>query len=204
MDREKYDYTDFPAVTVGGPPGDYIIRAPVVSNEYIEFAVILMTVVGASDGVIQTSGIDKPRTLDTSGNSIYNDTTFIRSQVLLCPKGNSLPVGDAFYDRVANSQGNVFIRIDSAAFATVTVKMRAKILKIIPDKFVTVKPEHKEQYHYERERRIQEAVLGSEGEIIEYSDRPGKPKTVRSLQTGSQNGLARDNQDRLGPSRRGE
>src|SRR6266700_5145361 len=101
MDREKYDYTDFPCVTVGGPPGDYIIRAPVVSNEYIDFAVVLVAVVGAANGVIQTSGYDRPRTLDTSGASKYDDTFFIRSQVLFCPGNNSLPVSDAFFDRVA-------------------------------------------------------------------------------------------------------
>src|SRR6266704_1935769 len=106
MDR---DFTDFPAVTVGGPPGDYIIRAPVVSNEYIEFTVVLVAVVGAANGVIQTSGYDRPRTLDTSGASVYSDTTFIRSQVLFCPGNNSVAVGDSFYDRVASQQGTVFI-----------------------------------------------------------------------------------------------
>ncbi len=202
MDRE--DYTDFPCVSIGGPSGDYFIRAPVVSNEYIDFSVVAVAVMGGANGVIQTSGNDRPRALDTTGASKYDDTFFIGSQVIFCPGNNSVPVGNSFYDRVANQQGTVFIRIDGATFATVTVKMRAKILKAIPDKFVTAKPEHKEQYHYERERKIQEAVLGIEGETIEYSDRPGKPRTVRSLQTGSQNGPARDNQDILGPSRRGE
>ncbi len=178
------NYTSVPAMTVGGPPGDYIIRCSIPSSEYAEFSIVSIAVVGNNSAVIQSSGLDRPRTLDTSGSSIYNDTTFIRSQVIQCPANNSIPIGDSFYDRIANERGDVFIRIDGAVAAFVTVKMRVRKLTKIPAPFVTVHPENKEQYNYERERRIQEAVLGQEGELEVYGTRPGRKGQVRTLATG--------------------
>ncbi len=177
------NYTSIPAMTVGGPPGDYIIRCPIPSSEYAEFSIVSVAVIGNNSAVIQASGLDRPRTLDTSGTSVYNDTTFIRSQVTQCPANTSIPIGDSFYDRIGNERGDVFIRIDGAVAAFVTVKMRVKKLTKIPAPFTTVHPEDREQYHYERERRIQDATLGQEGEMEVYGTRPGRPG-VRSLTTG--------------------
>lgn len=192
----------FPSVTIGGPPGDYLLPPPVTSNQFIEYQVISVACSGTNPGVVQVSGVTKPQTLDTSGNSTYNgenNNASIRSHVITVAPNSYIPV-DGPWEQVSSPNMHVFIRIDGATAAFVTIKQRAKLLLKVPQPFVTVPRDEPEAMNVAREERILQSVLGSEGRELEYARKPARKGTVRELTTGSTeiSGWAK-----RGPTRRG-
>lgn len=172
---EDFDYNVFPAVTIGGGSGDYLLRVPVSSKDTTEFCVVSVASLTANPGTVQVSGIDRPTTIN--GAPTFTDANFIRGQVIAVGANNTIPMGESFYDQINLPRGEVYVRIDGTnAYILVTIKFRVKILKKVPAPFRTVKPEQEQLVHQERERRIQEAVLAQEGEQYTYGKRPpGEP-----------------------------
>lgn len=186
MCENEYDYNPFPSVTIGGPPGNYALRPPVSSSEHMEFVIISVANVTPNNAIVQVSGIDIPLPIDTTGASIYSDTAFIRSQVITVPFHTTLFTSQSSWEQIARSDKALFVRIDGLnTVAFITIKFRAKILKVIPGPIVTNRYDMPEETHLEREKRIRRAVWGEEGEAIEYGVMPVENERVRELELSS-------------------
>jgi hypothetical protein len=196
-------YNPFPSVTIGGPPGDYLLPPPVTSNQYMEFKIVTFGSFGAAAGIVQVSGVSKPFPLDTSGVTTYNgenNNNSIRA-IVLSVGPTSTPPFDGEWEQISSPNMHIFVRIDGATAAFVTIKQRAKVLVTVPAPFVTVPHQVPETMNVAREERILQAVYGTEGREVEYGKRPFKGGTVREFLTGSTD---EDGRVKLGPSRRGE
>lgn len=199
----KQEYNKFPSVTIGGPPGDYVLPPPITSNDHVEFQVVGVASVGAPAGVVQISGIRELKALDTTGGSTYqgeNPGTFIRAHVVPLPGNTYIPVVGP-WEQVASPNAHIFIRIDGSTAAFVTIKQRVKILQKVPAPFVTNHPHEPQETHLERERRIRRAVWGEEGEAIEYGKEPVENERIR--QTGGTGEPPYRAKTLFGPTRRG-
>jgi hypothetical protein len=182
-----HDYNPFPSVTIGGPPGDYVLPAPVTSNEFFEFQIVSVAVVGVNPGVVLVSGVREQKAIDTSGASTYNgenNNTSIRAHVIPVAPNSFLPVLGP-WEQVASPNRHLFVRIDGVIAAFVTIKMRDKILRAIPAPFITNHPQLPQETHLEREKRIRKAVWGEEGEAIEYGREPVEHERIRGFRTAN-------------------
>jgi hypothetical protein len=175
-DSEYFDFQEFPTITVGGPPGDYIARVPVPSNEEADFMII-----SATDGAANAARIlinssqatypAAPQYPDYSGASIYSDRQAINGITLIVGINNTT-FPNPVWERIQNQIGEVYVHIYQATAAFVSIKFRVKILKKIPAPFRTVGPEDERIVHAMREKKIQEAVLAQEGEHYVYGKQP--------------------------------
>lgn len=155
------------------------------SNEHLEYQIVSVACSGVNPGVVQVSGFGAPKTLDLSGVTTYggeNNANFIPSHVIPIGPNAFLPVL-APWEQVSNPNMHIFVRIDGATAAVVTLKQRVKILQRIPAPFVTNHPASPQDTHLEREQRILDAVYGAEGELIAYGKHPAQRGTVRELAT---------------------
>ena len=179
-------YQEFPAITVGGPTGDYIAKCPVTSCEWAEYAIDSIVNGDGGTGSIVVSSIATPKAVDYAGVNVLSDTTVLRGIPFRLLATSSLPVNGSF-ERIVNDQKWVFVRIDAAASTSmyVTIRFKVKILAKIPAPFVTVRPEDEQLVHAERERRIQAAVLG-QGEEYAYASRPVEKEQIVEPNTGQQ------------------
>lgn len=175
-DSEKWNY--FPSIAVGGAPGDYIARVPVASNQFAEFMVVGIANGATTQANVIISGMTDSLGVDFSGTSLYNDTFQINGQVYRCGTNTTLNPAES-WERVANSQGMVWIHVQNAACCIVTIRFRVKILAKIPAPFRTVHPNEEQQYNYMREDRIRQAVLNQEGMAIEYGSEQSQPTGTR-------------------------
>lgn len=177
---ESQDYQYFPSQMIGGGVGDYLVRVPVSSSKEVEFAVLAITNTQGKTMTIQVSGVGPPKTLDGTQNSSYNDTSFVPSMVFSTQANTASTLPTPVYDRVTNADGIVYVRVDGAggSCAYVTIKFRVKILRVIPAPFTTVHPDAMAAMHKEREMRIQQSVLQTEGELVTYGKQPGPAGTI--------------------------
>jgi hypothetical protein len=191
MCENTHEYNEFPPRTIGGPSGDYEIMCDVTSAETVEYSVVSVAGGDAGPYTVIASGNQKPATLLFTGTQIFGGANQshighfeIDGMVLHSPGISSIPAPERWLP-LANQQRKVLIRIDTpgGTSAFVTIQLRDKVLKRIPQPFITVHPEEMEQYHAERERRIQQSVYGEEGELEVYGHK-GVAGGVRVLTTG--------------------
>lgn len=177
---EEQAYNYFPAQMIGGGIGDYLVRVPVSSSKEVEFAVLAITNTQGKTMTIQVSGVGPPKTLDGTQNSSYNDTSFVPAMVFTTQANTASTLPTPVYDKVTNADGIVYVRIDGAggSCAYVTIKFRVKIIRVIPAPFNTVHPDAMAAMHKEREMRILDRTLQTEGELAVYGQQPGQPGRV--------------------------
>jgi hypothetical protein len=196
------NFNEFPPRFFGGPSGDYFIIADMISAEWLEYRIVSIALGDAGPGtlIITASDIEFPETYPWDGTVTFTDTATPNGIIYRMSATTSPPIVPTWV-RIVGPQRRLLARIDVPANTSmfVTVQFRAKVLKTIPSPFVTVHPEHQEQYHLERAQRVKDAVLGKEGETIEYGTRPAKGRTVRELVTGKVAGL-----DATGGTRQGK
>lgn len=185
--HDEYNY--FPSVTIGGPPGNYILRPPVPSYQNIEFCVVSYVCGLAGPGNALVSGSEPTNTIDLTATSTFNDNAFLRGQFYRAGTNGSMTPTET-WERITHPQGNIFVLIVGSTTSYLTIRFREKILNRIPAPATTVHPSQEHLTHKERERRIEQAVLGTEGELETHGKRPARPGTVRSLQTGGKPGTA--------------
>lgn len=164
--NDEYNY--HPSITVGGPPGTYKVNPPVLSMQYAEFCVVAVSCRAAGPTMMLVSGSDNQAALDVTGNTTYNDNSSVRGAFYVAGT-NSTTTPQEIWERIANSQGNVFVTITGGTSAFITIKFRERIikriqgpLKAMPQDMV-VRGDYN-QIHHEREKRIQESVFGEAGE----------------------------------------
>src|SRR6266568_9560153 len=170
--NEPNEYQYFPSVTIGGPPGQYVLKTPLPSNGGIEFCIVTFSCLAAGPGSAIVSGVDQQSTVDTSGASKYSDNTFLRGIFVTAPTNTTIP-GVEIWEKVANQIGTVFILTTGGTASFITIKFRIKVLHRIPEPFQTVPVDNPQLYHEERARRVELATLGREGELEVYN--PGPP-----------------------------
>jgi hypothetical protein len=188
---EKESYLEFPVRTVGGPSGDYAMIADVVSCDWVEFRVVAFSALNAGPFIATITGteIETQEALVTDGSVTYTvDGTSDKSfyGTVLCVASKSTIVNATDWHRVVGPQRRVVMRLDGPANSSgyVSLQFRARILTRIPAPARTVHPSEQQQSHYERERRIQNAVYGKEGELEVYGDHPKPGPGVRELTPG--------------------
>ena len=182
-------YNEYPSVSIGGPPGDYTLVSPISSCEWLEYQVVSVCSFGVNPGTVLVSGFSGPKPIDGSGASTYNGfgnggpATFINAHVIPINPNQFIPTLGP-WERVSNQNLHVKIRIDGVIAAFVTIRMRSKIIKVIPAPFRTVDPDRPEDMSVAREEQILQAVYGDEGRLIEYGAHPAQKGTVRQFTTG--------------------
>jgi len=189
----RYEYIYFPTITVGGSnPGQYIARCPIPSDaQYAEFCVVSVNNAGTASANVTISGVDFPVDPQMTANAanIFSDQSAIRGTLYRLGV-NGLATPGEFWERIANPLGVVFVTIGNGAIGSpvqtyASIKFRVRTLLRIPDVFKTVDPEHMEEANHQRARRVEAMVLGREGEIETYSQRPDVPGTTRQIETAS-------------------
>jgi hypothetical protein len=180
-DAEYFDYQEFPSFSFGGPPGDYTARVPVSSNEEAEFMIVAVAngAVNVASVIIgsYTNPFANP---DISGATTYNDTNLIPGLFFRIPI-NNMVLPNPVWERIINQRGEVYMHINNAQCALVTIKFRVKILKKIPAPFKTVAPEDEKLVHAMREQKIQEAVLARLGEEYTYGHEPPQQPIIEPI-----------------------
>lgn len=172
------NYNFFPSLTIGGPPGLYKVRCPVPSKELAEYNVVSIANFLTNPATVLVSGTDQPPAIDTTGASTFDDTTFQRCQAYSLAVSSSITPNEQ-WDIITSPEGYVFVRIVGGVCTFVTIKFREKILRAIPAPARTVNPNEPEQYHQLRAKKVQNMVLGKEGELEEYGSRPGQLAGIR-------------------------
>lgn len=167
------DFNEYPPRTIGGPSGNYILTADVVSAEWIEYRVLRAVMGDTGPGSALVTGDDVQltalNTLPYNGTVTLSDNTFSRGLPfhLLATTTDNQPTP---WIRVTNPQKRVCARIDTPANISLylTIQFRDKILTKVPQPFKTVHPNDEKEYHNEREKRINKA-FGREGELETYA-----------------------------------
>jgi len=185
------DYLYFPTVSIGGTPGNYILRCPLPSNaDYAEVAVIVFSNAGTASMTATVSGaeLQQDPLMIAGVTNIFNDQTFIRGAIYRAGV-NGVVTPTESWERVTDAQGRIFVTLGAGGVGSpvqgyVSLKVRVHIKNRIPQPATTVIPSEEPQYHQERARRIEAAVLGREGEYEIYGKSPRTPGTTREIETG--------------------
>ncbi len=155
---ENYNY--FPAITIGGPTGDYFLDTPVASNRWTEYQIVQIANGAQAAKVFVTGDNDKPPQLLYDGSNTLSNDASVRGLAFQIPASTTI-VGDSNqWDRITHSQDRVFVRIDAAADKStyVTIRFRVRILTIIPGPAESVHPDLAHQLNIQRSERIKERV----------------------------------------------
>lgn len=179
-DAEYFDFVEFPTLAVGGPPGDYVARVPVPSNEEVHF--MIMSVANGATNVSTVTVTTHLRgfAADFSGVGALSDTTAFPGFIFRCPTQNTV-IPNPAWERVENDTGEVYVHVAGGVASFVMIKFRVKLLKKIPAPFKTVAPEDEKLVHAMREKRIQEAVLAQAGEEYVYGNEPPKQPIIEPI-----------------------
>ncbi len=151
---EHCEYNQFPAITIGGPAGDYSIDCPVLSNRWAEYQVASIASQVAAQFVV--SGDSKPAAMVYDGSkTLTGDTSIVGQVYTLSANQPSIVPGDG-WERITHSQKRVFVRIDVAGgnSAYITIRFRAKLLTVIPGPAETVHPDLGHQMNIQRSENI--------------------------------------------------
>lgn len=164
--EELYEY--FPAVTIGGPTGDYFIPTPTSSNRWTEFAIVAVTNGDVGSGSVIISGNSKPVKLLTDGSVTLNNDNVVKGITYRLAASASTSGGGDVYERVTNSERKVFIRIDAAASNSifVSLRFRNRLITRIPGPQHTVHPNNMQDLNNARADATRQR-LGLDKEIEE-------------------------------------
>lgn len=153
-----HEYNQFPAITIGGPAGDYIVNSPVKSARWVEYQVVAIAAQVAAQVVV--SGDSKPAALVYDGSKILSDDAFIvGTAYTLSANQPSITPSDG-WERITHSQMRAFVRIDVAGGSScyVTIRFRTKILTIIPGPTPTTHPDLGHQMNVQRSKNIKDRL----------------------------------------------
>jgi hypothetical protein len=155
-------YTELPALTIGGPTGDYFVQCPITSCKWAEYAIdTLINGDGGTGAVVISANNSKPTALDYTGssNNKFSDDAVYRGSAYRIPATTTQPINSA-WERIPNSQKRVFVRIDAAASTSlyITLRFRVKDLATIPAPTQAGHHDAEELVNEEREQRIKERL----------------------------------------------
>lgn len=168
MCEHAEDYEYFPAITVGGPAGDYSIATPTSSNRWTEFSIVSITNGDGGAGSVVISGNSKPKAVAIDGSVTLNNDNVIKGIICRVAASATVSPGGDSYERVTNSEKKVFLRIDPAASTSifVAIRFRNRLLKVIPGPSTTVHPDNMQALNNARADATR-ARLGLDKEIEE-------------------------------------
>lgn len=159
-----HDYNQFPAITIGGPAGDYFIDCPVPSARWAEYQVASIAAQVAAQIVV--SGASKPSSLVYDGSKTLSGDTnsgasaaFVGQAYTVSANQPSITPSDG-WERITHSQRRVFVRIDVANGNScyVTIRFRTKLLTIIPGPTPTTHPDLGHQMNIQRSKNIKDRL----------------------------------------------
>lgn len=168
ISNDEQLYQEAPAVTIGGPSGDYELIAPVTSCRWAEYAVVSVANGDGGSGSVVVSGDSAPKALAYDGTVTLNKDNFVRGRAYRVAATTSTPGDPDSYERITHSQKKVFVRIDAANNTSiyVTLKFRMRILDRVPGPSTTVHPDHAHQLNIARADATRQR-LGLDKEIAQ-------------------------------------
>lgn len=187
MEPDTFNYQLLGVHTIGGPSGDYFFDPEMPTAEWLEFRVLSVANGAQGPTYVQISAHTIPTPLAWDGTKTINNANSYPNLVYALG-ASAPPIVPTPWIQVIDQPKRIFIRIDTPGANTacyVSLQCRAKTLKRVPAPFVTVHPSDEQLVHKERERRIQQAVLGTEGERKDYATRPTAEPRVREFTTGT-------------------
>lgn len=154
-----HEYNQFPAITIGGPTGDYELPAPVMSCRWMEYQVVSIAAQVAAQ--IFITGDTKAATLVYDGSKVLSkDTSIVGTAYTVSSNQPSITPSDG-WERITNSQNKVFARIDgvgAGASCYITIRFRAKLLTVIPGPAETTHPDLGHQMNIQRSKNIKDRL----------------------------------------------
>ena len=172
-DEPSNDYILLGIHAIGGPTGDYMFDPEITSDDWVEYRILNIANGAVGPTYVQFSSVSPPTPLAWDGTKTINNTNSYPNLVYVLGATNP-PVPSSPWIRIINQPGILYMRIDTplnnAVYAS--LQSRSRILKKIPQPFVTVRPEDEKLVHAMREVKIQQAVLGIAGEEYAYATRP--------------------------------
>lgn len=168
MSDDPYNY--FPAVTFGGPSGDYSIIAPITSCRWAEYCVVSAANGDGGTSAAVVSGDSKPVALVYDGSKTLNNDVFFAGQPLRLAQ-TTTALYQEIWQRITDSQKRVFARIDAAAETSlyITVKFRVMPITTIPGPSLTVHPDHEHQMNIAREEVALERLKAMNVPMTSYT-----------------------------------
>ena len=168
----EHGYTELPALTIGGPTGDYFIQCPIISCQWAEYAIdSIVNGDGGTGAVVVSTENSKPSALDYTGIAAnkFSDDAVYKGVPYRVPATTTQPINSA-WERIVNSQKRVYVRIDAAASTSlyVTLRFRIKDLATIPAPSTAGHHDAMELVNRDRESRIKERL--GQMQIPPYAD----------------------------------
>lgn len=146
MCDQTENYIEFPAITVGGTTGSYVVTCPTTSCQWAEYC--LDTVVngdGGTSAMIISGNSAPPADLDYSGASTakLTDGNYLKGVPIRIPATSTQYVNSS-WERITNSEKKVYVRINAAASTSMylTLRFRVRLLKVVPGPAVTTHPDN--------------------------------------------------------------
>lgn len=127
-------YNIFPALIIGGGPGDYEVEVPVQSCKWAEYRILQIANSAGGAAQVTVSGDTAPISLPYSGTlKTLTDNVFFRGEAYSILAGDTV-MGSGRWQRITHSQRRLFARIDSTGSGAtyLTVQFRARVLDTIP------------------------------------------------------------------------
>lgn len=161
------DFNYFPAVTVGGPTGDYAAVCPVLSARWAEFSIVTVANGDGGSASVFATGGSKPIQLLYDGTKKLNGAatdgsgdTSMQGVAVRIASTITQPFDSEAWHRITNSEKKVFVRIDAGNNSScyVSLRFRVKELTVIPGPSVTVHPDHAHQMNIAREEKTLERL----------------------------------------------
>lgn len=171
------DFNVFPSITIGGPTGDYVITCPVTSCKWAEFGIITVANGDGGPASIFVTGGSKPIQLaydgtKTLGQSGTGDASISGVAVRIAAT-TTQPFDAECWNRIANSEKKVYIRIDAGNNSScyVSLRFRVKPITVIPGPAVTVHPDHQQQLNIARAEKTHERLkkMGIPLEVVKHA-----------------------------------
>lgn len=128
------EYNIFPAMIIGGGPGDYEVDVPVQSCKWAEYRVLQIANSSGGGAQVTVSGDSAPPTIPYTGTlKTLTDQVYFRGEAYSILQGDSVQ-GAQKWERITHSQRRFFARIDSTGNGAtyITVQFRARVLDHIP------------------------------------------------------------------------
>ncbi|MDE2590841.1 MAG: hypothetical protein KGL95_14395 [Patescibacteria group bacterium] len=172
-DEPSNNYILLGVHAIGGPTGDYTFSPEMSSDDWAEFRVINIANGTVGPTYVQISAVSPPTPLAWDGTKTVNNQ-FAYPNLVYVLGANGIPIPPSPWIRIIDQPGILYVRIDTPLnnACYVSLQCRSRILKKIPQPFVTVRPEDEQLVHAMREAKIQQAVLGIPGEEYAYATRP--------------------------------
>lgn len=133
-DEQSDHYNYFPAMTIGGPTGDYEIISPVPSGRWAEYSIVAIANGDTGSSSVFVSGRSAPVQLLYNGSQTMNKDAFVPGIAARVAATTTSYPALADFEKVTHSQQKVFVRIDVTGGGScfVTLKFREKLHTVIP------------------------------------------------------------------------